>query len=289
MNIQNQNLLFSVIIPTYNRVETLLECLNLLQPFNLELKNISYEIIVSDDSTNDESEKVIKEKFPNVIWVKGPKKGPAANRNNGASFSKGEWLVFTDDDCLPQRNFLSAYLASINLNHESLTFEGAIEPTNEAEFKNSDKYECPVNVTGGNFWSANICIRKSLFDEIGGFDLNYPNAALEDQDIFYRLSERTTIPFVKDSVVLHPYRLIDFENKLKKIPAQARDWAYHAVKHKERFHFQNKFFIFSDSIKFYSKDFVRQISKGRIKIATFNLCYLFIGNFWLGYYLLKNK
>jgi glycosyltransferase involved in cell wall biosynthesis len=93
--------LFSVIIPTYHRNDLLAKCLDCLAPGVQTLPADQYEVIVSDDGYESTAQEMIQQNYPWVKWVAGFRKGPAANRNNGAKYATGEWLAFTDDDCLP--------------------------------------------------------------------------------------------------------------------------------------------------------------------------------------------
>ncbi len=102
-------MLFSVIIPTCNRVEQLNKCLALLKPDIQLINSEIYEVIVSDDSKDDSTMMLIQQKFERVKYINGPKRGPAANRNNGAKHAKGEWLIFIDDDCIPEPGLLKAF------------------------------------------------------------------------------------------------------------------------------------------------------------------------------------
>ena len=49
---------------------------------------IQYEVIVTDDGCRDKTRDLIKNKYQWVYWVQGPRCGPAANRNNGASHAR---------------------------------------------------------------------------------------------------------------------------------------------------------------------------------------------------------
>src|SRR5580692_11754168 len=100
---------FSVIIPTFERTEDLSQVLNNLAPGAQTLSSDQYEVIVSDDGKQVRAEELIQQKFPWVKYVRGPQVGPAANRNTGAKIASGEWLVFTDDDCVLDANWLAAY------------------------------------------------------------------------------------------------------------------------------------------------------------------------------------
>ncbi len=67
--------------------------------------------------------------------------------------------------------------------------------------------EAPVNITGNNFWSCNICVKKDRFLRIGGFDEKFPYPYMEDVDLHVRLKEdNNETMFVEDASVEHPWR-----------------------------------------------------------------------------------
>jgi GT2 family glycosyltransferase len=219
-------MLFSVVIPTCNRPELLELCLGALAPGIQTLKE-EFEVIVTDDGS-DSVKTLIQNSYPWAHWVKGPRRGPAANRNNGAARARGDWLVFTDDDCLPQANWLEHYQRAIWGNSDARAFEGSIHPRGDL---NRDLAECPVNLTGNCFWSANICVSGKLFALLAGFDERFPIAAHEDQDLFLRLKPHTTVPFVKDAVVFHPVRYRKLSQSLRDLNARSLSWLTFAKTH----------------------------------------------------------
>jgi GT2 family glycosyltransferase len=183
----------------------LAKCLQRLQPGIQTLDAALYEVIVSDDSTHNEAEALIQQQFRWVKYIHGPKRGPASNRNNGARLAAGQWLVFTDDDCLPDANWLQAYVDAVEQHPKCRAFEGSILPNDWALLK-KDMAECPVNTTGGCFWSANIMVEKKLYGEVGGFDEQFTIAAQEDQDLQNMLLSKTVISFVPAAQVEHAVR-----------------------------------------------------------------------------------
>jgi GT2 family glycosyltransferase len=237
----NNNILFSVVIPTYHRNDLLAKCLDRLAHNVQTLAADRYEVIVSDDGNESTAEDMIRQNYPWVRWVAGPSKGPAANRNNGAKYAQGEWIAFTDDDCLPDIHWLEAYVEAAKDTARAL--EGAIHPLGDLE---QDLAECPINLVGGCFWSANIAVKRLLFEEIGGFDPNYPLAAHEDQDLKIRLEPVSTILFVSAAIVTHPVRLQSFNNILKQQPKRCYAFAYHAKKNQYNLGYKSVFhFLFS--------------------------------------------
>lgn len=197
------NPFFSIIIPTCNRNDFLARCLNYLDIDVQKVNNFLYEIIVTDDSNENIAQNFIAQKYPWVQWLEGPKRGPAANRNNGAKYAKGEWLIFLDDDCEPLPTLINEYLYLVESKTFTLVFEGAILATRP---KNRFDEEAPINIDGGKLWSCNFCIKKSFFSEINGFDECFLFAAMEDVDMKTRIEQFTVIEFAKNAAVVHPWR-----------------------------------------------------------------------------------
>ncbi len=222
--------MLSVIIPTCNRNDALGKCLALLHPAVQKVSETQYEVIVSDDTTGNNAETFIKAKFPWVKWKAGPQRGPAANRNNGAAHALHEWLVFIDDDCLPENSLLKEYMHAISTYPNILAFEGSIMPDDWNLLK-KDMAECPVNTGGECFWSANICVQKQLFKNLGGFDEQFLMAAQEDQDLYIRLKQQTQVLFLGNCIVKHPVRFNSLRSKLGKLQPQFANWLYYQKKH----------------------------------------------------------
>jgi glycosyltransferase involved in cell wall biosynthesis len=214
--------LISVIIPTCNRHQQLAYCLEALSPYVQVSATDLYEVIVTDDGV-DSAENLIREKYSFVHWVKGPAKGPAANRNHGASFAKGEWLIFVDDDCMAYNNLIHTYAVFFQSISEKIgAVEGAVVGT---ELRTRFDQQAPINTDGGNFWSANIAIRTSIFNLIGGFDETFVIPCLEDEDIYIRLLQQTQVLFLRNAVVIHPWRKGNIESRLSAI-IQAHAYFY---------------------------------------------------------------
>jgi glycosyltransferase involved in cell wall biosynthesis len=193
---------FSVLIPTYHRNDLLAQCLDRLAPSVQTLAADQYEVIVSDDGKNSTAEALIKENYPWVCWVKGPQRGPAANRNFAATQAKHPWLVFTDDDCLPEPGWLKAYADAIQPG--ICVYEGCT--TCHTPFSPLVE-ETPENLTGGCLWSCNFMIARSVFQEVHGFDEAFPFPFQEDTDFRERVkSAGHRFPFLTEATVDHPPR-----------------------------------------------------------------------------------
>jgi GT2 family glycosyltransferase len=258
---------FSVIIPTCHRNDLLAKCLDCLAPGKQtggdcsgnrrqksEVRNpisdppsFTYEVIVTDDGSKSTAREMIEKNYPWARWIEGPRRGPAANRNNGAKHAQGEWLVFTDDDCLPDSAFLSSFWAAAMENDDSV-LEGKTSPTG---VRTRVDMECPVNETGGYLWSCNMAIHKNLFFELDGFDAHFPGPAMEDVDFRTRLLKAgKTFKFIPSALVLHPWQMKKGFPFLK-LHSQSR--GYFISKHPEA--------ADSVSIKSLGLDLVRKLVK----------------------------
>ena len=192
----------SVIVPTCHRNDLLAKCLDCLAPGVQTLPPEQYEVIVTDDGSRSTAEQLVRDSYPWAQWVQGPRKGPAANRNNGASLAQGEWLAFTDDDCLPMQGWLTAYAGAIT--DVASVYEGK---TICVQGLTSPLYQAPINLTGGCLWSCNFMIRSSLFHEVDGFDTEFAMPSMEDIDLHGRLCQRGEPgSFVEAAIIDHPPR-----------------------------------------------------------------------------------
>ena len=194
----------SVVIPTCHRNDLLALCLDCLAPGVQTLPPEQYEVIVTDDGSRSTAKQLVQEKYPWAAWTAGPRRGPAANRNHGAALAQGEWLAFTDDDCLPQPGWLAAFKAA--LEPAVFVYEG--RTTCRAGVK-SPLQQAPINLTGGWLWSCNLFIQAAVFQEMNGFDPNFPHPHMEDVDFRERLKQtHRRFIFAENALVDHPPRRV---------------------------------------------------------------------------------
>ena len=103
----------SVVIPTYQRPVLLLNCLNALSRQTLPAAQV--EILVVDDGHDPATADTVRAfayRSGMVVRYLGQphRRGPAAARNRGWRAAKGRIIAFTDDDTLPQPDWLTAAL-----------------------------------------------------------------------------------------------------------------------------------------------------------------------------------
>lgn len=217
MNPSGLKLRIAIIIPTFRREPELRLCLKHLQKELTFVDDQLVSVFVSDDAKDNSFQKNIKLDFPFVSIFSGPGKGPASNRNYAVNRMECDWLIFLDDDCLPQQGYLNAFLKLIVRGNVQL-LEGKTIPDRP---KNRFDETAPVNERGGKLWSCNFAIKKELFLQVGGFDPNYPTNTMEDIDFKERALALTPAVFIPEALVIHPWRQrIPFKKMSLRIKSQ---------------------------------------------------------------------
>lgn len=181
---------FSVIIPAYNAETTLSSCLAALA--DQSISEGDYEVIVVDDGSTDGTSKIAE--GSNVKYIFQTNQGPATARNRGAREAEGDLILFTDADCVPDRNWIRE-MASPFSDPDVVAVKGAYRTRQaelaakfaQAEFE--DRYDLlqkSPSIDMIDTYSA--AFRKDVFLNMGGFDQSFPVANNEDTDFSYRLA-----------------------------------------------------------------------------------------------------
>jgi glycosyltransferase involved in cell wall biosynthesis len=208
----------SVIIPTYKRHTLLLRCLDAVrrQVFSKE----AYEIIVVSDgpdkATLEALQPFSKSSTPPIKYFQLPeKKGPAAARNAGWREASGELIAFTDDDCIPDINWLKSFWDAFNRRpYINVAFTGhTVVPISQTP----TDYELNIShLETAEFITANCVCTKNALIETGGFDEAFTMAWREDSDLQFKMLERGMPIFqVQGATVIHPVRKTKWGISLK--------------------------------------------------------------------------
>ena len=197
----------SVIVPTYQRPQLLLNCLRHLHRQTLDREK--YEVIIVSDGPDMMAKQIVAEyKACSSFNVKflslACKQGPAAARNLGWKNASGILIAFTDDDCLPDKMWLENILSHYDKQSE-IAFTGkVIVPVSD---KPTDFELNTKGLETGDFVTANCACTKAALEATGGFDEAFTTAWREDSDLEFKLINRK-VPIIKlhDAVVVHPVR-----------------------------------------------------------------------------------
>lgn len=206
------NILFSIVIPTYNRASLITKTVLSL----LEQEYQNFEVIIVDDGSTDDTEEVIKNIDTSKVSyhkIKNSERGFA--RNFGAKLSKGDYINFFDSDDLALPNHLSTANKTIldkdfpelfHLNYRMMNSNSELQKNNvgDALFAN----EILIN---GNVLSCNGVFLKKEIALKFPFNESRKLSVSEDWDLWLRLSARYKIhmiPEVTSFIVNHEERSV---------------------------------------------------------------------------------
>jgi GT2 family glycosyltransferase len=197
----------SVVIPTYKRPELLMRCLHALVEQYFEKD--AYEIIVVSDGQDELARHIVSvwaETYSiNIHYIPLPqKKGPAAARNAGWRMATAPLIAFTDDDCVPDHNWLQNIVKSWR--HEKMiAYTGKIVVPLTA--RPTDFERNTAQLEKAEFVTANCVCTRAALEKINGFDEQFEAAWREDSDLEFRLMlARIPIERLPNAVVVHPVR-----------------------------------------------------------------------------------
>ncbi|MGH8074545.1 MAG: glycosyltransferase [Lysobacter sp.] len=190
----------SIVIPVFNQFRHTLGCLRALASHP---SAAAVEIIVIDDGSSDDTETALASVAGLRYHRRGSNGGFIAACNDGAALARGEYLVFLNNDTAPQPGWLDALLDTFSdhpnaglVGAQLLYPDGRLQEAGGVVFAdgsgwNYGRFGAPdapphafvreVDYCSG----AALAVRKTLFDELGGFDARYAPAYYEDTDLAF--------------------------------------------------------------------------------------------------------
>lgn len=239
----------SVIVCSYNRRETLRECLD---SFNAQTAAARMELIVVDDGSSDGTAAMLAE-YPFSVAHKVVSRkngGLAVARNSGLAAARGEYVLFVNDDTIAFPDLVERHLAR----HAALgpglhSVLGSFEQPREAlanalmRFLEVTPYVfCYASMKPGasygwnRWWTANVSVPRAAVELAGRFDGSFRHYGCEDTDLAIRL-ERLGGDVVYDSTArAHHRHLLSLDDLARRQRTVARAYVRLFKKHPEALH-----------------------------------------------------
>ena len=181
---------FSIVVPTYNRPSQLASCLHALT--QLDYPQERYEVVVVDDGSQTPLDATVKpfQSETNIILLRQKNAGPAAARNTGARQAKGDYIAFTDDDCMPTADWLRQLTMALQARPDAMVGGRTLTALPGNVYSSASQalidylYSYYSSASQGIFFASNnIAMSRQHFLDIGGFDVSFPLAAAEDRNL----------------------------------------------------------------------------------------------------------
>ena len=233
--------MLSAVICTYNREKYIYNVLRSIA--ENDLSKDGYEIVLVNNNCTDNTEAEclrFKNDFPDVAFhcFHEPNQGLSYARNCGVRESKGDIIIYVDDDAVVNKEYLRTYAEFFSRNHEAAAAGGPITPQYETEEPEWMSHYTRMLLTGaldlgskerefpkGAFpGGGNVAYRRSVFDQIGLFNVELGRKGnsligAEEKDLFDRMgSQGMKFYYLPNAILYHiiPERKLteDYFNRL---------------------------------------------------------------------------
>jgi glycosyltransferase involved in cell wall biosynthesis len=184
----------SVVIPTYNRLPILQQCLEALEDQQLVEPLLGYEVVLVDDGSTDATVDWIRVQaaaLPHVRLIRQQHGGPAEGRNRGVHGARGDVIVFIDSDLVVTTTFLASHARALEAdwqrhgNRRCFTY-GAVINTANFEAPTSEPHKLR-DLSWAYFATGNVAIDRQLLEQAGLFDTAFRLYGWEDLELGERL------------------------------------------------------------------------------------------------------
>ncbi len=177
---------FSVIVPTRGDSSKLLPLLDALA--RQTLPRDRFEILISFDgaSPSPEISRTLAELDARTLEAAG-RRGPGAARNLAARAAAGDYLAFTEDDCLPASDWLERVALRLEREPAIDVLEGATVRPDGRPSRRPDGEQL-------HYLPTNLFVRRAVFERVGGYCEEFFDAGRgiyfrEDSDLGFSLEE----------------------------------------------------------------------------------------------------
>ena len=193
----------SVIIPTYNRGELVLEAIE--SALNQTYKDV--EVIVSDDGSTDGTDELVKNTFGNrVVLIKGNHRGVSHARNEAIKIARGEYIAFLDDDDWWDKRFLEKTVGRLEKGDVIGVFTNYYKVYSNGMREYGYKKGRVPPIVGlnwiirGSFIDpSNTVVKTEVISEAGLFDESLDTA--EDWDLWLRMMKFGEFAYIDECLV----------------------------------------------------------------------------------------
>ncbi|HEX7152802.1 MAG TPA: glycosyltransferase family 2 protein [Thermoanaerobaculia bacterium] len=238
---------FSIVIPTYNRLDMLLRVLDALER---QVDAPPFEVIVINDGSTDDTDRVVSQR-KGITYRLQPNGGPGRARNHGVTLAQGQYVIFIGDDTVPEPRFLAEHArvhrdAGDDPLVACLGYTGWPREERVTAFMDyindyglqfgykliEDGATVPYNF----FYTSNISLDRQLI-AAHPFDTSFPSAAWEDIELAYRLdSKGLKIRYNAKAVTRH-YHQMTIDSFSRRQYTVGKSGAIFYRKHPELGHF----------------------------------------------------
>jgi len=161
----------------------------------------NFEILIVEDPPFDRTKNIIDTfEDKRIRHLRNQRNyGLSKSRNQSVELARGKYIFFTDADCIVSKNWIEQGLNSFH-DLDCIGVEGKTYYVSR-DYKSTFSDGVIENSKGGQFMTCNIAYKKSVLENIGGFDEMF--TYLEDRDLALRAIKLGRICFNPEMIVYH--------------------------------------------------------------------------------------
>ena len=194
----------SVVVPTLGRPE-LARLLTALAEGLPEAAG-PVEVVLVDDRRRASPPLPVPDRLvPVTTVVQGRAAGPAAARNLGWRAARYSWVVFLDDDVVPEPDWFARLADDLAMDPPVGGVQGQVTVPLPHR-RPTDWERSTAGLATGRWITADMAYRRSVLAAVGGFDERFPRAYREDVELAYRVQQAGWRLVSGQRRVVHPVR-----------------------------------------------------------------------------------
>ncbi len=217
----------SVVIPTYNRIETLRYVLPSL--LAQDLPQDRYELLLCDSRSTDGTAELVaalREEHPMLRHLPGAYTGRAMARNAGIAAARGEIVLFNDADILASEDLLRRHLehhrersgiAVVGWEVQVRSYAEYLEQRAHPELRGSLHPPARTHLSWLYFLTGNASARREDLLRVGSFDESFTGYGHEDLELGYRLQRAGVEILYEPRAVNYHWQDVPHEDQREKM------------------------------------------------------------------------
>ncbi len=231
----------SVVIPTYNRLDTLRHVLPSL--LEQSISRDTYELLICDSNSTDGTAEylaAVHAEHPNVRHLPGLYTGRAMARNAGVRQAQGEVVLFNDSDIIADPGLLQAHLRHHREQHNIAVVGWEVQVNSIADYEY--KREHPLQrgslhpptrkkLSWLYFLTGNASVRREDVLRVGIFDENFTGYGHEDLELGYRLQKAGITILYEPAAINYHCQDVPHEDQVEKMKLAGRSTVRFYRKH----------------------------------------------------------
>ncbi len=231
----------SVVIPTYNRLDTLVQVIPSL--LDQSVADDAYELLICDSNSSDGTAEYLAQvhlQHPRVRHLPGAYTGRAMARNAGIAQAQGDVVLFNDSDIIADPGLLEAHLRHHRSRRKIAVVGWEVQVTSLADYEYKRDH---VDERGSlhpasrkrlswlYFLTGNASVRREDLLEVGCFDQSFTGYGHEDLELGYRLQRAGIDILYEPGAVNYHCQDVPHEDQVEKMKLAGRSTVRFYRKH----------------------------------------------------------